>query len=173
MNGLQKAGLLLEQTRRSFVSNTLVIVVRPGAGLYMKSAKDILAPSIKRLALADPAAVPAGIYAKKYLEKMGVWESLKDRIVPTQNVRAALAAVEAGNADAAIVYRTDARISKAVSVAFEVPSEEGPAISYSFAVLKESRSPRGSQRFLEYLESPAAVEAFKKQGFVVKEKPAP
>src|SRR5207245_2934230 len=76
---------------------------------------------LKRLALADPEAVPAGIYARRYLETVGLWPALHDRVVPTLDVRAALAAVESENVPAGIVYRTDAALSKRVRVAFEVP----------------------------------------------------
>ncbi len=62
---------------------------------------------IRRLAIGDPAAVPAGVYARRYLEQRGLWTAYEPRIVPTTNVRAALAAVETGSVDAAIVYVTD------------------------------------------------------------------
>ena len=83
-----------------------------------------------RLALAEPKTVPAGIYAKEYLQTQKLWSAVEAKVIPTENVRAALAAVEAGNVEAGIVYKTDAAISKKVKVAFEVPRAEGPAISY-------------------------------------------
>ena len=78
-----------------------------------------------------------------------------------------LAAVESGNADAGIVYKTDARISKKVRVAYEVPAAGGPKISYPVAVLKDSKAPGAAKRLLDYLESEAALQVFRKYGFLV------
>ena len=90
--------------------------------------------------------------------------ALRDRVVPTLDVRAALAAVESGNADAGIVYRTDAAISRRVRVALEVPVEEAPRIVYPAALLAGARGP-AARAFFEHLRSPAAREVFERLGF--------
>lgn len=169
MDALQKAGLIVEDTRQSVLSNTLVVVVEADGSFKADSARALSEPAIKRIALADPKGVPAGIYAKEYLEKIGVWAAVKDRVVPTENVRAALAAVESGNADAGIVYKTDAAISKSVKIAFEVPSKEGPDISYPFAVVKGSKNLEAAKKFLDYLKSEPALAVFKKYGFIIRQ----
>ena len=102
-------------------------------------------------------------------EKLGLWKQVIDRVIPTENVRAALAAVESGNVDAGIVYRTDAAISNKVKIAYEVPRAEGPKISYPFAVLKSSSDPAAAQRFLDYLASPAGRAVFTRYGFLTPE----
>ncbi|HYG63448.1 MAG TPA: molybdate ABC transporter substrate-binding protein, partial [Thermoanaerobaculia bacterium] len=167
MNRLEKRKLLLPGTRRSVLSNTLVIVVPEDSRLKITGARDLAAPAVRVLALAEPQTVPAGIYAKEYLGRLGVWSRIADRVVPTENVRAALAAVEAGNADAGIVYKTDARTAKRVRVAYEVPREKGPAISYPFAVLAESARQAAARKFLAYLESAKALTVFRKHGFLI------
>jgi molybdate transport system substrate-binding protein len=121
---------------------------------------------VKRLALADTEAVPAGVYARRWLTSIGLWEELQDRVVPTLNVRAALAAVESENVDAGIVYRTDAAISKRVRVAFEVPRAEGPAIVYPLALLAASGRPAAAA-LVAHLVAPAARETYTRHGFVV------
>lgn len=165
MDGLEKHGLLLPGTRKSVLSNTLVVVVPIDSNLKINAPADITKARV--LALAEPQSVPAGIYAKKYLKAQKLWDKVIDRAVPTENVRAALAAVEAGNADAGIVYKTDAGISKKVKIAYEVPRADGPKISYPFAVLKASRQADAARRFLAFLESPAALEVFRKYGFLL------
>jgi molybdate transport system substrate-binding protein len=167
IDGLEKKGLLLPGTRRSVLSNTLVIVVTTDAAVAPKSAADLAKPEIKKLALAEPATVPAGIYAREYLEKLGLWAAVKDKVVPTETVRAALAAVESGNVEAGIVYKTDALISKKVKVAVEVPAAEGPKISYPLAVVKESRQPEAAKKFAAHLAGPGARALFEKFGFGV------
>lgn len=167
MDGLEKRGLLLPGTRKSVLSNTLVIVVPADGGLPIASPQDLAGTRVRAIALAEPQTVPAGIYAKEHLRKLKLWSKIINRVIPTENVRAALSAVESGNVDAAIVYKTDAGISKKVRIAYEVPRAEGPKISYPFAVLKESESPEAARRFLAYLESKPAFDVFRKYGLLI------
>ena len=168
MDGIDKKGLLLAGTRKSLLSNSLVIVVPTDSQLILKSAKDLTAPEIKKIAVGEPKTVPVGVYAKAYLEKLGVWEQVSAKIIPTENVRASLAAVESGNVEAGIVYKTDALISKKVKIAFEVPSAEGPVISYPVAIIKDRKAPQETKAVLEFMESKSAAGMFEKFGFIVK-----
>lgn len=168
MDGLDKKGLVEKSTRKSLLSNALVIVVSADQGASISNPKDLLDAKVKRVALAETKTVPAGIYAKEFLQKQNLWTGLEPKIVPTENVRGALSAVEAGNADAAIVYKTDAAISKKVKVAYEVPATDSPAISYPVAVLKDAKNPDGAKAFLKRLYSDEATAVFHKFGFIVK-----
>ncbi|MEP7011060.1 MAG: molybdate ABC transporter substrate-binding protein [Acidobacteriota bacterium] len=172
MDSLAKMGLVLAGTRKSVLGNTLVVVVPLDSKLKIGAPADLASSSIRALALAEPQTVPAGIYAKEYLQKLGLWRKVIDRVVPTENVRAALAAVESGNADAGIVYKTDAEISDKVKVAYAVSEAEGPKISYPFAALAASRHPQEARRFLAYLASPPALDVFRRFGFLVISGPA-
>ena len=167
MDDLQKTGLILTETRRDLLSNVLVIVV-PGDGkTTIASAEDLLGKA-QKIAVADPRAVPAGIYTKQYLSGMGLWDKLESKIVPTENVRAALAAVESGNVDAGFVYQTDANISKKAKIAFSVPIEKGPAIRYPVAILKETKNRTAAENFLKHLGSESARKLFEQNGFITK-----
>jgi molybdate transport system substrate-binding protein len=172
MDSLAKKKLLLAGTRKSVLGNTLVVVVPLDSKLKIAGPADLASSSIRALALAEPQTVPAGIYAKEYLQKTGVWRKVIDRVVPTENVRAALAAVESGNADAGIVYTTDAQISQKVRVVYSVSEAEGPKISYPFAALAETRHPEEARRFLAYLSSPPALDVFRRYGFLIVAGPA-
>lgn len=171
MDALEKGKLVIAGGRRSVLSNTLVVVVPADSALKIAAAADLAGPGIHNLALAEPGSVPAGIYAKEYLQKLHLWEKLVSRVVPTENVRAALAAVEGGNAEAGIVYRTDAGISKKVKIAYEVPAAEGPKISYPFALVGgtngAARHPEAARKLLAYLESSPALAVFRKYGFLI------
>ncbi len=166
MDDLARAGLLAADTRRTLLSNTLAIVVHADGGAAVTAPADLATPAVRRLALAETQTVPAGIYAREYLLKSGLWAQVAAKVVALENVRATLAAVEAGNADAGIVYRTDALISKKVRVAFEVPAAEGPVIAYPLAVLRNSRSPEAARRFAGFLASAEARAVFLKYGFL-------
>lgn len=166
MDALEKKNLLLAGTRRKILGNSLVVVAITDSTFAMTDAKDLL--SVKRLALAEPKTVPAGIYAKEYLVKKNLWEQIEPKVVPTDNVRAALAAVESGNVEAGIVYKTDAAISKKVKVVFEVAAQDSPDISYPVAVIKESKEPAAAKRFVEHLASDSARKTFESFGFIVR-----
>jgi molybdate transport system substrate-binding protein len=165
MDALEKKDLLLPGTRRSLLSNLLVLVVPADASAAPKLAADLAKPEFKKIALAEPQTVPAGIYAREYLQKLGLWDAVKEKVVPTENVRAALAAIESGNVEVGIVYKTDSLISKKVKVAVEVPAAEGPKISYPIAVLKSSKQPDRAKKFAEYLAGPTPRSVFEKFGF--------
>jgi molybdate transport system substrate-binding protein len=166
MDGLDRKGLLLTGTRQKRLGNALVIVIANDSRLIISSAEDLR--KTKRLALAEPRTVPAGIYAREFLVRKGLWLELERKVVPTDNVRAALAAVESGNVEAGIVYKTDAAISKKVKVAYEVPAKDSPDISYPVAVLKESSDAAAAKRLVEFLASPASSKVFESFGFVVR-----
>ena len=167
MDDVAQKGLLAEGTRKDVLSNALVIVLPAVSTLAVKNARDLAGGSVKKIALADPKAVPAGVYAREYLEKLGLWKTIEPKVVATENVRGALAAVESGNVEAGIVYQTDAGISKKVKIAFVVPAGDGPAIHYPAALLKDSKQPEAAKKFLDYLESPDAARMFEKYGFIV------
>ena len=164
MDGLEQAGLVRAQDRIDVLSNVLVAVVPVSSTARLSAPNDLL--GVRLLALADPQAVPAGVYARAWLETVGLWERLKDRVVPALNVRAALSAVESENADAGIVYRTDAAISKRVKVAFEVPRAQGPAIVYPLAPIATS-SKAATVALVRHLTSAAAREVYRRHGFVL------
>ncbi|MEO8378709.1 MAG: molybdate ABC transporter substrate-binding protein [Acidobacteriota bacterium] len=167
MDALARQKLIDPQTRVRALSNTLVIVVPRIDGKRITDVRQLAEPRIESLALAEPSSVPAGIYARQYLQKLGIWARVAPKVIPTDNVRGALAAVASGNVDAAIVYRTDARVSKDVRVAVEISRAEGPAISYPFALLAEAEQPVAARRFLAHLRSSASRAIFIRHGFDV------
>ena len=167
MDQLQQRGFIIKSSRRSILSNTLVIIVPSDSNLKISGPTDLTDNAISNIAVAEPQSVPAGIYAKEYLRAHRVWDRIKDKIIPTENVRAALAAVESGNVQTGIVYRTDALISHSVRIAFEVPAAEGPKISYPVAIVGESKQKPAAQRFIDFLQSPQAQEVFRKYGFII------
>jgi molybdate transport system substrate-binding protein len=168
MDALEQRGRIDASTRRSLLSNSLVIVVAADSPLRITSAKDLTGPRFKTIALADPTTVPAGIYSREYLTRLGAWSAIKPKVIPTDNVRAALAAVESGNVDAVMVYATDAAISKRIRVAYAVPVAHGPVISYPVAVVNDSQHFIAAKAFLNYLGSARAGRVFQNGGFLVR-----
>jgi molybdate transport system substrate-binding protein len=167
MDNLDKSRRLEPGTRRNLLSNQLVIIVPADSRLTITSAEDLLKPEINRIALAEPTSVPAGVYTRAYLRSEGLWEKIKRKIVPVLDVRATLASVESGNVEAGFVYKTDAAISKKVRIAYEVPVDKGPRITYPVAILKDSKKKAAAREFMNYLLSAAGKDVFKKYGFKV------
>ena len=167
MDLLEKNGRLEPGTRKNLLSNQLVIVIPADSKLAIASPKDLLKPEVKKIALADPAAVPVGVYTSKYLADEGLWEKLKSKVVPVLDVRATLASVESANVEAGFVYKTDAVISNKVKIVFQVPIEKGPKITYPIAIVRESKKKEAARDFMNYLLSPTGKSVFKKYGFVV------
>jgi molybdate transport system substrate-binding protein len=163
MDDLEKAELVRKEDRRDFLSNVLVVVVPAKSSLRISEARDLIA--LPRIAIADPAAVPVGIYSQKWLEGLGLWKEIEPKVIPTLDVRAALAAVASEAAPAGIVYKTDAAISKDVKIAMTV--QNGPEITYSVARVKASRN-ASAQKFVDFLSGPESRAVFERRGFVIK-----
>jgi molybdate transport system substrate-binding protein len=170
MDALERAGILRSADRVDVLSNVLVAIVPADSKAKVALVSDIL--NLDRIALADPEAVPAGVYARAYLESASLWEKVRNKVIPTLNVRAALAAVESGNVDLGFVYRTDAVTSKRVRVAFEVPRGTGPRIVYPLASIASSKK-TVTQSFKGFLLSPQASLVYEKHGFLVLARSAP
>jgi molybdate transport system substrate-binding protein len=161
MEKLAKAKLVKDAT--PLLTNSLVVVVPEDSSAKIGTATDL--GNLKRIAIGDPVAVPAGAYAKAWLTKTGLWERVGPKCIANENVRAALAAVESGNVDAAIVYKTDAAISKKAKIAWTVPAGDAPAIVYPVAVCSESKHAAEAERFAAYLKSEKAAAVFMTRGF--------
>jgi len=167
MDRLSKAGLLETGTRRTVLSNRLVVIAPLDSTLVIHSPADLAGKAVRRLSLANPEAVPAGKYARAWLEKTGQWEALKERVVPGVDVRAALSAVESGVVEAGVVYATDAAITKKVRVLYEVPASEAPAISYPLAVLRSRPQQSLAAKVEDCLTGPEALKVYQSRGFIV------
>lgn len=164
---VERAGKVAARRRAIFALNQLVVMVGGDRRTApIRTVADLLESSVTRIAVGDPAAVPAGVYTRRFLERRGLWSRLQPKLVPTPNVRAALAAVESGNVDAAFVYATDAPLATRATVAFRVPRDEAP-VAHWCARLTGGRNPEAGDRYLQFLESPTAVAIIRRFGFIV------
>ena len=149
-------------TRTEFLGNELVVCVRDGLAPMPASAADLVKLSGK-FALAGEA-VPVGKYARAWLTKAGQLDALKGKIVNAEDVRATLALVESGAADAAVVYATDARSAKSAKLAFAAPKDEAPPVVYVAAAVTASKSPLAAE-YVRWLRSADFQQAAEKFGF--------
>ncbi len=168
MDDLAKHDLIVKESRHDLLSNRLVIIAPSASTLALKAPADLTGPDFKKLALGETKSVPAGIYARAFLEKAGLWEKLSARVIPMENVRAVLAAVETDNVEVGFVYATDALLSTKAKVLYEVPAADAPPIVYPVALLKEAKHAAAAAKFLEVLQDPASLKTFQKFGFITK-----
>ncbi len=161
---LERAGLVRATERIDALSNTLVVIVPTPSAVAVKQPSDLL--GLRLLALGDPEVVPVGVYARKWLESLALWDALRGRVVPTLDARAVVAAVASQSAAAGIVYKTDARASARVKVVYEVPAREGPRIVYCLAPLAASPNP-DTRAFARFLLLPPARDVYQRLGFIV------
>ncbi len=155
--------------RRQVLTTGLVVVVPAGAKAPPRGAAELA--KLSRLALGNDT-VPAGRYARAWLKRAGVWDAVKGRVVPGDNVRAVLAAVASGAVPAGIVYATDAKVEPRVTVAFPVPAAQAPQVTYEAAVIRGARHPGAARRLMAFLTGKAARAAFTAAGFTVLGAPA-
>lgn len=167
MDYVQKKGLLRAASRVPFLGNRLVLVAPVGTGRPVAIKSGFPLASLlgaSRLAIADPDSVPAGKYARSALTSLGVWTSVAPKLARAENVRAALAFVERGEASYGIVYETDARASAKVRIVGRFPANSHPPISYPVAILKTATSTE-AEGFRRFLISPAGKAIFRRYGF--------
>ncbi|CAM4290202.1 molybdate ABC transporter substrate-binding protein [Palleronia rufa] len=161
MDMLEADGLLARGTRRDLLTNTLVLVGTDPVPVALADLPTALGDA--RLAMALVDAVPAGIYGKAALTSLGLWDSLSPRVAQTDNVRAALSLVAAGESPFGVVYATDALAEPRVTVLARFPEGAHPPIRYPVAAIAPV-SP-AAQEMLDWLDSPEARAIFAENGF--------
>ncbi len=171
MDLLEAGGWIKPGTRRDVVANRLVLVAPEAAAVPLTRVEDLAGPAVRRVALGEPATVPAGTYARLFLEERGLWRPLAAKWVPLDSVRAVLAAVESGNVDAGFVYQTDALRSRRVRLVGGPLESERLRIVHPGAVVSGSRLQGPAERFLDYLREEAAVLVLRREGFLTPEAP--
>lgn len=166
MDDVAKRNLIQAETRVNLIGNDLVLIAPKASTVTVKIAPNFgLAAALGtgRLAVGDPGAVPAGLYAKAALTSLGVWNSVSSRLAPSENVRAALLLVSRAEAPLGIVYRTDALADSSVRIVDVFPESSHPPIVYPAALT--TRASAAARKVLDYLRGPAARAVFDKQGF--------
>jgi molybdate transport system substrate-binding protein len=171
MDELAAQGLIEADSRRDLVANALVLIA-PAQAMTLHSFQDLSNPAVKTLALGETSTVPAGAYARQTLEHLGLFTAIEKKVVYAKDVRAVLTYVETGDADAGMVYQTDANTSKKVRVIAVAPADSHDPILYPAAVLRDSKNKPAARALLEFLAGPDARAVFRKYGFTSAEKTA-
>lgn len=174
MDEVEAGDRLVPDSRRTLLSNSLVLIANASSGAAAGSPELLCAPEFTYLAIGDPDSVPAGRYAREWLRAYicsggaSAWDRVSGRISPTPDVRAALAQVEGSVDVIGVVYRTDYLSRQdGVRLLYEVPVGEGPEISYPVALVRDTRKDQIGRDFLEFLGGAEARRLFERHGFTV------
>jgi molybdate transport system substrate-binding protein len=165
MDQLEAKGLIVAGTRRNLLRNSLVLIAPLDSKL--QDFQGLADNSVRLIAMGDPASVPAGQYGKQALTALHLTDKVASKLVLGNDVRQVLTYVETGNADAGLVYATDAKISGKVRIVATAPESTHDPIVYPAAVVKASRNEEAARRFIEFLSSMAAQAIFQKYGFTM------
>ena len=165
MDWLDKRGLVNAGSRRDVAGNILVLIAprRDPQPVYSSEVEALEALS-GRLAMGEPAAVPAGRYGREALTALGMWSRVEARVVPAENVRAALALVEQGEAGLGIVYASDAQASAKVAVVAQFAPDSHATITYPAALIARSQHP-DARAFLDFLGGQQGQAILRAHGF--------
>ncbi|HAN46994.1 MAG TPA: molybdate ABC transporter substrate-binding protein [Cyanobacteria bacterium UBA8156] len=165
MDALQAKGRILVETRRNLLTNRLVLVVPRSSTGVLTDFRQLTSPQIKRISMGEPRSVPAGQYAEEVFRNLGLWEQIRPKLVFGNSVRNVLASVESGNADAGVVYVTDAKITDRVRQVAIAPKDSHSPIVYPVAIVSASRQQKSAQIYAQFLSGPLARPVFTKYGF--------
>lgn len=170
MDDLAKKGLIVAETRADLLANEIVLVAPRESAVTLKiepgfALNDALDGG--RLAVANVESVPAGRYAKASLLSLGAWESVKDRLAESENVRAALALVATAEAPLGIVYRTDVAAEPNVRIVGKFPAKSHPPIVYPIAVVRATTALDAASRVAGFLKGTTAAGIFTGHGFAM------
>ncbi|EZP75450.1 molybdate binding protein YvgL [Parageobacillus genomosp. 1] len=164
---LQENKMVIATHDRPLVYNELVLITQKNHSSLVHSLSDLTNPTIRSVAVGIPETVPAGAYAKQWLQSAGLWEKLQTKYIFAKDVRQVLTYVESQNVDGGIVYRTDALASKRVHIAAVAPSSLNKQIVYKAGVVAQSKQQKAAKQWVAYLYSNKAAAFFQKYGFIV------
>lgn len=165
MQYLSDNAFVISESARILAQNKLVVIAPKSSAMTISNADDLIHWLRQdRIALGDPAHVPAGIYAKQALTSLGAWDELRTKTLRMPNVRAALAVVARGEANAGIVYATDAVVSSDVKIVYTFADQTHTQIDYPMALVKD-RDSAAVKRVFALFSSSQGRAAFQKAGF--------
>jgi molybdate transport system substrate-binding protein len=167
MNALEKGGLLADGTRRDLLINDVVLIVPKDSKKDITSFDDLNTDKVQKLALGEPKGVPVGQYSEQIFTHMNNLDAMKAKAVYGTDVRQVLSWIEQGEADAGLVYATDAAITDGVKVVAKAPADSHKPIIYPVSVLKDSKQLDLAKDFEQFLLNDTSKALFEKYGFTM------
>lgn len=166
MNALKEKGMMLDSSIKNILENKVVLIT-PKNAAALDSFEALAGDSVKKIGVGEPKSVPVGQYTEQVFQNLGLTDKVASKLVLAKDVREVLSWVETGNVDAGVVYETDAKISKDVTICATAPENSHKKVIYPIGVVKASAHAAEAQKFVDFLFSDAAKEVFARYGFTV------
>jgi molybdate transport system substrate-binding protein len=167
MDALNASGLLLAGSRADFAGNAVVLIAARDVPVRISSFNDLKTGDLKRLAIGNPATVPAGKYAEEALKSLGLWDPLKARLVYAEHVRQVMDYVARNEVEAGMVFLTDAIGRNDLRVVSEAPDSSHKPVVYAIAAIKDTKKEKAARDFIALVISREGRDILKKYGFRV------
>ena len=166
MNALKEKGMMIDSSVKNILENKVVLIT-PKSAAALDSFEDLAKSSVKKIGVGEPKSVPVGQYTEQVFQNLGLTDKVASKLILAKDVREVLSWVETGNVDAGVVYETDAKISKDVTICSTAPEGSHKKVIYPIGVVKTSKHAAEAQKFVDFLFSDAAKEVFARYGFTV------
>ena len=167
MDDIDRKGMIAPNSRKDFARNTVVLIKPVHSTIGLSSLKDLLRGDVKRIAVGNPKTVPAGRYAEEALRHFSLWEALKDKLVFGENVRQVLDYVARNEADAGLVYSTDAAVRGTdVKIVEKLPADSHQPAVYPIGVIKGTKEEPPARTFIDAVVSPEGQKILSQYGFI-------
>ena len=167
MDALEEAGLIVADSRKDILGNTLTLIAAAEKAEVIKGYEALTTADVTSISIGTPESVPAGKYAKQSLESLGVWDQIQDKIVYAKDVKQVLEYADTGNVDCGIVYKTDAMVMETGVVVADLPEDSHDPIVYPAALIKDSAQSEAAAKFYDFLQTDYAKGVFEKYGFTI------
>ena len=166
MNALKEKGMMIDASVKNILENKVVLIT-PKNAATLDFFEDLAKSSVKKIGVGEPKSVPVGQYTEQVFQNLGLTDRVASKLIFAKDVREVLSWVETGNVDAGVVYETDAKISKDVTICSTAPEGSHKKVIYPIGVVKTSKHAAEAQKFVDFLFSDAAREVFARYGFTV------
>lgn len=165
MKALDEKSLLLENTKKDLVKNTLVLVGPKDTTIT--SLSDLSSDKVKNIAVGEPKSVPAGKYADEVFTNLGIKDTISSKLVFAKNVKEVLAWTASRNTEVGFIYKSDALSSKDVKIIETIADDKHSPITYPVGILKASKNQDIAKSFEDFLFTDTCKNIFKKYGYGV------
>ena len=166
MNALKEKGMMIDSSVKNILENKVVLIT-PKNAAALDFFEDLAKSSVKKIGVGEPKSVPVGQYTEQIFQNLGLTDKVASKLIFAKDVREVLSWVETGNVDAGVVYETDAKISKDVTICSTALEGSHKKVIYPIGVVKTSKHAAEAQKFVDFLFSDAAREVFARYGFTV------
>ena len=160
---LEQKGLIVPGTKAIYARGRIAMWTTGDSPLQIRTIGDLVSPEVKRIAIANPDHAPYGLAAQQALQKAGIWEAVKPKLVYADNIRQTLQYAETGNVDVAIVALSLSQQSKGRWTL--IPEEMHQPIDQGLAVIKGTRNETASRAFASFITGPRGREILARYGF--------